>query len=243
MQLSDILDYYSQQLIYQYRLKSKAKSTIRLLANQAVCDGLVQEEQSCFDLDTAMGAQLTILGNIVGVPRNVYGLDLGHVYFSFTRYLTSEASIGFGRYNEQPDTDVWLRYASYGIYTLIDFELRALIRLKIIFNTTYSSFKELKEKIYAVFGNDINIAESPVGRDTSGFTYFNFTRYSGVPASNGFGRYSDDPYLYYWYRFAYSGLMQLTYTVKSIYINAIAAAVFLNIMPHPCAVKVNVVYN
>lgn len=202
----------------------------------------MQTEQDCFDLDTAYGVQLTVLGKIVGVPRNVYGLDLAHTYFNFTRALTSIASNGFGRANEQPDSLLFYRAHNYAIYTMTDFEMRTAIYLKIIFNNKYSSFKDLKEAIYAKFGNDINIGESPIGRDTSGYTYFNFTRSSGTPASNGFARASDDPYIDYFYRGAYSGLMQITYTVKNMYANAIAAAIYLKIIPKPMGVGVNAIY-
>jgi hypothetical protein len=243
MTLKEILDYYAGLLIVQYRIKPKARATIRLLTNQAACNGLVEAERTCFDLDTAQGAQLDVLGRIVGVPRNVYGLDLAHEYFSFTRYLTSEASVGFGRYNAQPEEELFYRYNNYAIYTLTDFEMRTMIYLKIIFNNKYSSFKHLKDAIYAKFGNDIDIAESPLGIDTSGFTYWNFTRYSGSPASTGWGRYSDSPFTGNMYRYAFSGLMQMTYRVKSQYANAIAAAVFLHIIPKPMGVRVNVVYN
>jgi hypothetical protein len=243
MELHEILEYYSGLLIVQYRGKEKAINTTRVFANQSVCDGIMEAEKICFDLDTALGAQLTVLGKIIGVERNVYGLDLGHVFFNFTRYLGSPASYGFGRYNVQPDAYLFYRYNNYAIYTLTDFEMRALIYLKIIFNNKYSSFKRIKEALWAKFRDQIDIAESPLGVDTDGYTFFNFTRYSGTPASTGFGRYGDDPYIDYIYRYAYSGLMQLTYQVKTIYQNAVEAAVFLNIIPKPMAVRVNVVYN
>lgn len=243
MTLDQILDYYAGLLIIQYRIKPKAKATVRLIVNQTVCDGLVQVEQGCFDLDTAIGIQLDILGKIVGVQRNIYGLDLGHTYFNFTRYVGTPASEGFGRYSEQPDEDLFYRYGIYGIYTLTDFELRALIYLKIIFNNKYSSFKNIKEAIYVKFGSDIDVAESPLGIDFSGYTFWNFTRYSGTPDSNGFGRYSDAPYVYYDYRYAYSGLMQLTYRVNEVYRNAFESGVYLNIIPKPMGVTVNAVYN
>ena len=243
MTLDDILNYYAKLLIIQYRIKPKAKATIRLLANQSVCDGLVQAEQTCFDLDTAIGAQLTILGKIVGVPRNVYGLDLGHIYFNFTRCIGEPASNGFGRANMQPDADLFYRANNYAIYTMTDFELRAAIYLKIIFNNKYSSFKNIKEALYAKFKGDIDISESPLSRNITGYTYFNFTRAFNTPASNGFGRATDSPYADYFYRSAYSGLMQVTYSVKNIYKNAIQACIFLNIIPKPMGVKVNAVYH
>jgi hypothetical protein len=243
MTLSEILDYYAGLLIIQYKNKTKAKATVKLMVNQSICDDLVQIEETCFDLDTAIGIQLEILGKIVGVERDIYGLDLGHTYFNFTRYIGSPASDGFGRYADYPEEELFYRYNNYAIYSLTDFELRSLIYLKIIFNNKYSSFKNLKESIYAKFSNDIDLAESPLGIDTSDFLFWNFTRYVGSPDSLGFGRYDDSPYMDEFYRYAYFGLMQLTYTVKDPYHNAFAAGVFLDIVPKPMGVQVNAVYS
>ena len=86
MTVDEILAQYAGLLIVQYKNKPKASMTVKLLVNQSLCDGLPLTEQTCFDLETAIGAQLNILGKIVGVPRTVYGLDLAHYYFIFTRY-------------------------------------------------------------------------------------------------------------------------------------------------------------
>ncbi len=143
-----LLQYYSDLNIVQYKILPKAEDTIKLLVNQALCDGLPQQEQACFDLETALGEQLTIIGWIVGANRNVYGLDLAHTYFSFTRYVGTPSSVGFGRFSDVPyGDDIWLRYNSTGNYVLTDFELRAFIKLKIIYNNTYSSYKGLKEAL------------------------------------------------------------------------------------------------
>lgn len=240
-----LLQYYSDLNIVQYRILPKAKDTIKLLVNQALCDGLPQEEQSCFNLDTALGAQLTILGRIVGVPRDVYGLDLAHSFFSFTRYVGTPASVGFGRYSDVPyGDDLWLRYNTRGSYTLTDFELRAMIKLKIIYNNTYSSYYGLKNALWLYFHGDIDIIDSGSSQDTSGWLYFNFTRYVGTPASNGFGRYSDVPYnTYHWDRYSYHLIMTVIYQVKSIYYNMWQAELFLNLVPKPMGVDVITVYN
>lgn len=242
--LQDLQDYYANLLIIQYRYLSRARDTMRMISNQALCEGLAQREQECWLLDTASGAQLTVLGKIVGIPRNVNGLDLVHTFFEFVRYNDTLGGIGFGRYNDSPyPSDLWYRYNNFAIYTCTDFELRSLIRFKIVANSNYMSFKNIKEAVYNLFGSEVGVAESAKSIDTSGMTFFNFTRYSGTPASTGFGRYNDSPYEHFIYRYAYDNLMTLTYQVNSRYSSVISIANYLNVIPHPTGVKVNVIYN
>lgn len=156
-----LLQYYSNLLIVQYRTQTKAIQTIQLMVNQSLCDGLSQELQICFDLDTAVGAQLTILGIIVGVPRNIIGLDLTHTFFSFTDYVGSPASIGFGSYTDVPySNDLFLSYYDDTIYTLTDFEMRSLIKLKILFNNVFSSTKDIVDGLWEIFGNYVSFIDN-----------------------------------------------------------------------------------
>ena len=239
-----LLTYYADLLITQYRVKTRARDTIKLLANQNLCDGLPQEEMSCYDLDIALGDQLTVLGKIVGIPRAVYGLDLLHTFFNFTRYDGTPASTGFGRYSDVPyGNDLWYRYNNFAIYTLTDFELRTLIRLKVIYNCYGSSFKDIKDGLWYNFHGSIDAIDSGYSANTSGYTFFNFTRYSGTPASTGFGRYTDYPYIDYWDRYSYHNIMNLTYMVNSIYQNAFTAGLFLDAIPAPMGVGITTVYN
>jgi len=233
MDIEAIKNYYGGLLIVQYKTKPKAQATVRLLAALPNGDGLLDQEMACFDLNTAVGVQLDILGRIVGVQREVYGLDLEHTFFSFTRYADTPDSVGFGRYTDNPySTDLWLRYNNWAVYTLTDFELRTLIKLKIIFNNAYSSLKDLKEGLYAAFAGDIDVSEpSPYGEDI-----FNFTRYDGTPESYGFGLYTDDPYEGSIMRYSEYEVMKLDFYYKAIYTNAWAAAEFLGIVPKPMGV-------
>ncbi len=65
----EILEYYAKLLIIQYRDKPKAFATIKLLASLVVMDQLPNDVMSAFDIDTAVGAQLDILGKYAGVQR------------------------------------------------------------------------------------------------------------------------------------------------------------------------------
>lgn len=238
----DVLKYYSDLLIIQYSGKAKAEAMVKLLANQSLCDGLPDELRHAFDLDTAVGNQLDILARIVGIERNVYGLDLQHTFFSFTRYVGTPASVGFGRYTDDPySLDIWTRYKNFAVYTLTDFELRTVIKLKIIYNNIWSSLKDLKEALYLYFHGDIDIKMN-YGTDD----WFNFTRYQGRYSSYGFQTYTYDEYngtIHFATYPDYANVVFfLTYTVKTVYTNAWLATLFLDIVPKPMGVEMETIY-
>lgn len=61
-------EYYSNLLILQYHNKPKAKATIEAVVN-LLPDELIQEVINGFDIETAEGKQLDILGEYIGVDR------------------------------------------------------------------------------------------------------------------------------------------------------------------------------
>ena len=116
-----------------------------------------------------------------------------------------------------------------------------MIKLKIIFNNTYSSFKNIKEALYAYFAGDIDIINPELTPDTTD-QYFNFTRANGTPASIGFGRTTDSPYTDLFFRASNYQIMDIRYRVKNKYITAFNAGILLGIIPKPMAVSLTVDY-
>ena len=154
----DVVEEYKGSLILQYRNKTKAKATIGTFVNCSICDGLPLSLQYVFDLETASGDQLEILGRIVGVNRDVKGLDLTHTFFNFTRYSGTPTSIGFQRYTTtQPDSPLFLRYRTDAIYTLTEFELKTLIKLKIVYNNSHETYYTIKTNLYKYFQGGIDV--------------------------------------------------------------------------------------
>lgn len=157
----EVINYYQNLLITQYRILPKATATLALLTNEAYAQGLPMTLARCFDLDTALGAQLTILGNIVGVPRSVYGFSITNTYFSFIRYNDTTPRPGFGRYNSNPyPSSIWLRYINNSITTMTDFQMLNCILLKIIQNNSYTNLKDVSEALYSVFGLNITVIDN-----------------------------------------------------------------------------------
>lgn len=238
----NLLEYYKDLLILQYRNKDRARATIGTLVDNALCDGLPEQLQTAFDLETAIGDQLTIIGKIVGVPRNVIGLDLEHTFFSFTEYVGEPASIGFGSYDDDPyGNDLFLSYFDTATYTLTDEEMRVLIKLAIVNNTVWTSLTDMKNALWGWFEGLINVDEATSWANE----FFNFTDYNGEPDSIGFGDYTDSPQQDGPF-FSYSGYTSfgIVYTVSNQdpYYNAFQAAIFLGIVPKPMAVSYTVDY-
>ena len=103
MTLNELTDYYTSLLIYQYRGLPNAARQVRLLAKQSVADYLAGQLLSCFDLDTAVGAQLDILGQYIGLSRNV-GIAQPRPFFSLWDYASSfDPTLYQGTW--VPDTD------------------------------------------------------------------------------------------------------------------------------------------
>jgi hypothetical protein len=101
-----------------------------------------------------------VIGRIIGLTRNIFGLDLAHTFFAFRRYNTG-GGVGALRYADTPSENVIVsRYLTNATYTMSDFEFRSLIRLKIIYNTIPMTLKAIKEALYRDFSGGINITDN-----------------------------------------------------------------------------------
>lgn len=65
----EIVDYYKNLLIIQYKGKSKAEATIDALVTQVISNQIILGVRDAFDPNTAVGVQLDILGKYVGIDR------------------------------------------------------------------------------------------------------------------------------------------------------------------------------
>ena len=235
--LQQLIAYYQGLLILQYAGLPKFTQFIGLVVNSALCDGLFLAFPAAFNINTAVGAQLTLLGQIIGVPRNVYGISPFSTYFNFTIYSGTPTSIGFNRFSTVNDTNNIDRYQTNATYVLNDFELRALIYLKIIYNNNSNTWAQLKNALWNTFNGAINIGPSFTA---SSATYFNFTRWVALPASVGFNRYATCVDADNIQRWSPGLLMNISYNVKQPYYNVMQIAAFLNIVPHSMGVSVTV---
>ena len=74
--VQNLIDYYTNLLIIQYNSKEKARATIELFSRVLLADGIFFDVLNAYNLDTAVGHQLDVIGKYVGVDRYYDALDL-----------------------------------------------------------------------------------------------------------------------------------------------------------------------
>lgn len=102
-------------------------------------------------IDEAQGAQLDMIGRIVGQPRTLINLDL-YNYFAFLGYPSGET---YGDLNDPSAGGVWYTQGTPigGNYTLDDETYRLFIKSKILKNRTASTPEELLQFLSFLFGD------------------------------------------------------------------------------------------
>lgn len=101
-EVENVKEYYADLLILQYRSKPRARATIKLGAELYLADGLVFQLNDCLNIDTAVGAQLDLIGKILGCSRNIPGLTLRDDFFSFE----NKTEFTVATYADLPETAV-----------------------------------------------------------------------------------------------------------------------------------------
>lgn len=69
----ELIAYYVGLLILQYRQEPRARATIAAQVAPIIMNQLPLAAQDAFNVDTAIGAQLDVLGKYAGVTRNGFG--------------------------------------------------------------------------------------------------------------------------------------------------------------------------
>lgn len=158
--LEDTIEYYKNLLIIQYNNKERAAATIGLHVETLLDDNIVCKVQDAFNLDTAVGVQLDILGKYIGVDRFYSSSgDLIGDFFSMTSYPTLGTDIevgmtdfanydtdegGFTTYNDLAATQV-----------LDDDDYRLILKLRIVQNNSDHSHKSIDDGLFIFFEDGI----------------------------------------------------------------------------------------
>jgi len=103
---TDIIQSYVDLLILQYKGMPKAEATIQAFLKTLCIFELIDGIEDGYDIETAEGVQLDILGKYIGVSRIITGISFTRKYFGFMGYgdnpsLCSFA--GFMGYGELSD--------------------------------------------------------------------------------------------------------------------------------------------
>lgn len=164
--LNDLLTYYANLLIVQYNGKPKATATIQLISNLILANLVIFQLRDGFDWRTAVGKQLDVIGEWVGVSRNYNGsLFWNNTFFSYPRSahlvpedLTDSLQHGYSDYDTfESDTGSVLTYNNIGFIEqkLSDDDYRVVIGLKIIKNSINHTCKNIDEAIWNYFNKEV----------------------------------------------------------------------------------------
>lgn len=147
-----VKDYYANLLILQYRSKKKARETIKLGADIYLGDGVLFQLNDLLDIDVAQGAQLDLIGKILGTPRVVQGVYTDLKYFQF--HINS-SSLGFSTVGN-PSSGAFKSIQNYQLseYSLPDDDYRFLLKFKAAVNVMRGSEAEIDEALWNAFEGD-----------------------------------------------------------------------------------------
>lgn len=156
--LANVVSYYCDLLLLQYKWQTRARANIAIYSKQAVGDLVIQDIDNAFNINTAIGVQLDTLGKYVGVPRNS-GPPEDLPYYGFWDYLVTVPSEqntnGFRDYTDAAvnASAIFYNYSDYGTRNtdLTDAAYRLLIQLKIILNSSNSTLASIQDYLHTFF--------------------------------------------------------------------------------------------
>lgn len=163
----DNREYYQQLLIIQYNQKKNAKATIGAMydtiipKNSVTGNNLLEDIRDAFNLDTAKGVQLDILGYYIGVNRLYQGQNFDTLsLMGFKDYGGySTATYGFNTYSNYASdmSDGILTYEEMISVSnkLSDDDFRFLLKLKAAQNNCDHSAYSIDTILYTFFKNEL----------------------------------------------------------------------------------------
>jgi hypothetical protein len=166
MTADEVVQYYVDLLILQYRRKPNARRTIAAFVREAVAGLLFLKLADAFNLETASGKQLDLLAKYIGLTRYYEGMEAPHDYFGFANYerLEPQNPNGFRDYEKEAVNSraIWFQYGfkQYASSLLNDEDFRTLLKLKIINNTTDTTLPGIMSALRRLFGHAITLTDN-----------------------------------------------------------------------------------
>lgn len=160
-ELENTVEYYKDLLLYQYINKPKARAVIGLLCEQALVDLLPIAINDSFDINTAVGKQLEILGEYIGISRSINTI-VGRDYFTFDDNVNPAAEVfGFTDYTDPAlnATVETYAYINYNTSSLTDVEYRIFLQLKALLNTSTNNLSDINKFLFDFFGTNLILCD------------------------------------------------------------------------------------
>lgn len=164
MTTQQIIAYYQNLLVIQYKALPNAVAQVGVNVTQVIANQIYNQVQLAFDPTTAIGAQLTILGEYVGATRTVAGYDPSLAFFELQSYTAAPITgpIGFASYMDVTDpVDFWLSYStSQTTFVLSDGQMQQLIQYLIALHASDHSNQSLDQIFEQFFGQYVTLTDN-----------------------------------------------------------------------------------
>lgn len=158
-----LVNYYQSLLIIQYQRSVKAWQTIGALSTEVVADNIYQQVQAAFDVQTAIGNQLDILGAYVGAHRLLANFTSSNQFMAFPLYSNAGAGsvVGFAEYTDvDPPMGYWLLYTTTGTsYLLTDGQMQSLIQYLIAVHASDHTNASIDLILEQFFGQYVTLTD------------------------------------------------------------------------------------
>jgi hypothetical protein len=155
----ELVQYYINLLIIQYQNQPKARATIEAVISMLMLYDMMISVRDGYDLDTAVGRQLDILGKYLGEDRIITGTSFTRDYYGFSDYgdtapFDNEPMLDYG--DEIPDVQ-WFDYrdSTQSLFALNDDEYRQILRFKLVQNYSDGSNQDVDNFLQEYFGESV----------------------------------------------------------------------------------------
>jgi len=162
--IDNIIEYYKNLLILQYNKKDKARAEIGLHINTLLANDIISQVQDGYNINTAVGSQLDVLGKYIGVDRFYSQIgELPGDFFaltSYSSYLTDD-EVGMTDYaNYATDVGDFVVYNDIAsTVKLNDDDYRFILKMRIVQNNSDHSNKSIDDGLFAFFEDGVVLSD------------------------------------------------------------------------------------
>ena len=154
---------YRDLLIIQYKKLVNARSTTEAFVKLAIADMLEFTVRDGFNIDTAVGRQLDIIGGLIGVSRRMADQITDKTFMVMPPYAgISGSDFGLWGYGDTPPRWFMYRYADFDgyIYILDDSTFRRLIKFAAMSQSMLFSLDNINNLLYTFFGENAILTDN-----------------------------------------------------------------------------------
>lgn len=164
MSAEEIIESYVDLLIAQYANKPKARATVEAYVGEVVASDIFNQVQQAFDITTAVGKQLDIIGTYRGISREVFGLVQGKDFFFFSTYAQTPVDRGFALYSDSDVSIDWF-FITYpdvnaSVFTMTDEEYRQILQFAAAVQSSPIALADIDQILLQFFGADIELTDN-----------------------------------------------------------------------------------